>query len=489
MNIMYVLSIFDRDQQEMLGIKWLISKYAFPISEIQTDTQLAAVIEILENNAPHILCLELDMIPEDKWELIYAYLSVYRGKVIAMTAEATFERATQAMSMKAIDLWVKPISPTRIKQGLQQAIHQLGEINRNEPFEKNIQEINYHSLFRDDYTSFLYPVYLLKPEYKADLDLLQVFIEQFDFYDQPLLFSRSDGIVLVFRKDFPKAYEQAQRLLSEWEQTNGKPLSIVVHEGSNDKSLHQIYLQALQTMELTFFRGYRQVLLTNIMKNWVDMDPFLTMEEQRNWIHMLEAADREGIKTWMYQDFFTITMPYPEPGLLRTRLTSILAQVRRFMKQKGITQCEDAYQSIFHRVLYEPVLYRIVQDFILFINDLFQVIEENTVKFDVIETAIRYMEDNYAEPELSLIEVAEYVGRSPSYFSDLLSKRLQQSFRQLLLQIRMDKAKEILNTTDYPIRQVAEEVGFKQANYFSRVFKKTTNMTPREWRQGNKMKG
>src|SRR5699024_4174240 len=156
---------------------------------------------------------------------------------------------------------------------------------------------------------FLYPVYLIKPQYKADLELLQQFSEQFDFYDQPNIFSRSDGVVIVFQVPIADAYEEAQRFLSEWEQETKRPVSIVVHETTTEKSLNQIYQQVLEAMELTFFRGYRQVINTEMAQKWIDMDPFLTVEEQRSSIKMLDEKASEAIKAWMYDDFFNLSMP------------------------------------------------------------------------------------------------------------------------------------------------------------------------------------
>ncbi|MFP3490573.1 AraC family transcriptional regulator, partial [Staphylococcus sp. SIMBA_130] len=67
---MYKLLIADRDKQELLGIQWLISKYSFPITSIKLAEQVAEVINELENEIPDILCIELDMVPEDRWEMV-----------------------------------------------------------------------------------------------------------------------------------------------------------------------------------------------------------------------------------------------------------------------------------------------------------------------------------------------------------------------------------------------------------------------------------
>lgn len=485
---MYKLSIFDRDQQEIVGINWLISKYAFPISKIKTGSQISTIVEKLEKEPPDILCIELDMIPEDKWEMVKPYIQDYARQVIAITAEATFERAMQAMSIQAIDLWVKPLSPSRMKLALQRAVRNLSTHKQYVPFTEHQKKIPYESLFIDDHIPFTYPVYLLETEYKTDLDLLRTFIKQFDFYYEPIVFSKSDGVVLVFRHIFPDPYLQAQRLLGEWDQMTGKALAIVVHEQSEGASLHQIYRQLSKEMEKTFFTGYKQVLHTKNVSEWIDVDPFLTMEEQRQWVSMLAERNGEHVKKWLYADFFDIEPPYPEPGLLRTRLTSILAQVRRFMIQKGIVDRDEAYNKIFHSILYEPVLYRIVQDFILFLNDLFQAVEKQQTKYDIVEMAMAYMEKHYSNASLSLADVATHVQRSPSYFSYLLSKRREQSFKQLLLQIRIEKAKELLESTNEPIQNIASQVGFSHPNYFSKVFKIETGLSPRDFKQRTVLK-
>ncbi|MCI1114009.1 hypothetical protein MOQ26_23645, partial [Stenotrophomonas maltophilia] len=92
---------------------------------------------------------------------------------------------------------------------------------------------------------------------------------------------------------------------------------------------------ASQALNIRFFKGYRQVSVIQNRVNWKVIDPFLTPSEQRAWIDMLHDGNRDEIKQWMYQHFFFKEEPYPEPGLLRIRLTSILAQVRRYMKSHG----------------------------------------------------------------------------------------------------------------------------------------------------------
>ncbi|UOQ95450.1 DNA-binding response regulator [Halobacillus shinanisalinarum] len=484
---MYKLLIADRDRQELVGLEWLITKYSFPISNSRLVDQLVEVFDVLENEVPDVLCIELDMVAEDKWEMVKTFIDRYAEEVIAVTAEPTFERAMQAMEIEAVDLWVKPLSPSRVKNSLQQAFKNLSSQSNPNKDGESRHAARYESLFIEEHLPFPYPVYLVKTESIADLSHLRTFIEQFDFYYKPLVFSTSDRIALVFQETLPDPVKQAQRFLREWERSAGKPLAIVVHSEESQRSLHQIYMKLRKVMETTFFTGYQQVLSSGYNHDWTDMDPFLTMKEQRNWVFMLDEGHGGEIKTWMYEQFFSMEPPFPDPGLLRTRLTSILAQIRRFMIRKGITdeESEEKYKQVFDTILYSPVLYRIVQDMILFINYLLNSIEKhpNAAGIDIIEEAISYIEDHYEDPTLSLKEVARHVGRSPSYFSHILSNKYERSFREMLSYTRVQKAKEMLASSDETIQNIAHSTGFNNPNYFSRVFKSTTGQTPREYRR------
>lgn len=101
----------------------------------------------------------------------------------------------------------------------------------------------------------------------------------------------------------------------------------------------------------------------------------------------------------------------------------------------------------------------------------------------VMKKACDYAEKNYMH-EISLSQIAEYVGLSVSHFSALFKQHTNDSFINYLNQIRIDKAKELLCEPDLKIYQVAEIVGFSSVPYFNRVFKNTTGWSPNEYRKG-----
>jgi len=94
-----------------------------------------------------------------------------------------------------------------------------------------------------------------------------------------------------------------------------------------------------------------------------------------------------------------------------------------------------------------------------------------------IQAALQYIEDNYMN-KLTLDKVANYVYLNSSYLSQLFKKEMNMSFSDYVEQIRLKHAKILLKETDYSMNQIAEAVGFSSQNYFTRIFKKSTGLTP-----------
>jgi len=145
---------------------------------------------------------------------------------------------------------------------------------------------------------------------------------------------------------------------------------------------------------------------------------------------------------------------------------------------------EKEYRHIFHSILYDSILYRSVQNLILFVQKLFLAANDSPkmVKQDLIERGIAFIESHFANSDLKLEDVANYVDRNPSYFSHLLISKTGQGFTDILSSIRMKEAKRYLLETSKPVKEIASLVGYHNPNYFSRIFKEVVGMSPREFR-------
>jgi two-component system, response regulator YesN len=100
----------------------------------------------------------------------------------------------------------------------------------------------------------------------------------------------------------------------------------------------------------------------------------------------------------------------------------------------------------------------------------------------LIRQAKEYLEQHFADPELSLNEVAAQANLSPSHFSVVFSQETGQTFKEYLTQTRINKAKELLRMTTLRSADIAYRVGYNDPHYFSSVFKKNTGLSPIEFR-------
>ena len=105
---------------------------------------------------------------------------------------------------------------------------------------------------------------------------------------------------------------------------------------------------------------------------------------------------------------------------------------------------------------------------------------------DIIEIAKDQIRKTYMSDEISLNTIAAEVGMSPSYFSSIFSKEMGKTFVDYLTEIRMDRAKELLMCSSMKTSEIGYEVGYKDPHYFSYIFKKTQNCTPKEFRARGK---
>ena len=105
---------------------------------------------------------------------------------------------------------------------------------------------------------------------------------------------------------------------------------------------------------------------------------------------------------------------------------------------------------------------------------------------NIIEIAKDQIRKTYMSDEISLNTIAAEVGMSPGYFSSIFSKEMGKTFVEYLTEIRMDRAKELLMCSSMKTSEIGYEVGYKDPHYFSYIFKKTQNCTPKEFRARGK---
>ncbi|HHT48701.1 MAG TPA: helix-turn-helix domain-containing protein [Firmicutes bacterium] len=100
----------------------------------------------------------------------------------------------------------------------------------------------------------------------------------------------------------------------------------------------------------------------------------------------------------------------------------------------------------------------------------------------LVAKAVNYLLEHYAE-DISLVTVARELNISPGYFSRLFKEEVGIPFKNYLIAIRMDKAKQLLGQSGLTVSQVAAAVGYTDPNYFSQAFRKYEGISPSEYKE------
>ncbi|WP_008310853.1 response regulator [Leptolyngbya sp. PCC 6406] len=93
-----------------------------------------------------------------------------------------------------------------------------------------------------------------------------------------------------------------------------------------------------------------------------------------------------------------------------------------------------------------------------------------------------FIEAHYRQP-ISLKDVAQEVGYSPAYLTNLVQEQTGRSVKQWIIERRMVQARTLLATTDQPVRHIATASGYSDAGYFTRHFRQFHGTSPQDWRQ------
>lgn len=114
-------------------------------------------------------------------------------------------------------------------------------------------------------------------------------------------------------------------------------------------------------------------------------------------------------------------------------------------------------------------------------------VDQNRLYTKAVSDAINIIDDEYTK-NIKLEEVAKRVGVSSQYLSKIFKDETGQTFIEYLTNLRINRAKDIIQTSDQPIKQVGIMVGYRDPNYFSRIFRSVVGISPSDFKDSVKHK-
>ena len=112
---------------------------------------------------------------------------------------------------------------------------------------------------------------------------------------------------------------------------------------------------------------------------------------------------------------------------------------------------------------------------------------QNQKNSSAVQTVLDHMDCHFNDHNISIQQLADLVYLSPTYLSGIFKKQVGKTIGQYLTELRVEKAKGYLGDPQYRLYQIAEMVGYEDANYFGKIFKKQTGMLPSEYRESKRL--
>lgn len=100
---------------------------------------------------------------------------------------------------------------------------------------------------------------------------------------------------------------------------------------------------------------------------------------------------------------------------------------------------------------------------------------------EIIKTAMQFISQHFND-SLNLNTIANHVHLHPAYFSSIFKQSTGSTFKEYLNMVRIEESKRLLSNTNISIIEIAIATGFEDQSYFTKVFKKYTGITPKQYR-------
>lgn len=214
--------------------------------------------------------------------------------------------------------------------------------------------------------------------------------------------------------------------------------------------------------------------------NPVILQKFLSnglLEETENFVKdYFYAIGQEPLKSLVFRNYVTLNVRFSVMSFLK----EIGCDTRTLEQEDTEDVLSESSKSLENAIAYAEKI----------ISQAIALRDQNSGNKNrsILKTAVDFIDSHYMEEDMSLNKAANAANVSANHFSALFSQNMGQTFIEYLTNLRMNKAKEYLRCTSMRSSEIAGEIGYKDAHYFSYLFKKTQGMTPSDYRKAREDK-
>ncbi|MCM2535472.1 AraC family transcriptional regulator [Neobacillus pocheonensis] len=311
----------------------------------------------------------------------------------------------------------------------------------------------------------------------------------------PFVWTWTEEGVLALLLEFEKLPDPDRKkeilLLAERIQQVSDKIGICVSIGignfyDNPYLLYRSFEEAKKSMSGRFFQGNNLIFHTDMEKNIDESLKNPLTRDRTELLSLLRIGHKEGVVTHLIRFMESVAQAYQfNEDLFKSEVIDLLMTMSRIVLELGVnpasilTKTATFIQDLYPTIRYDKFVKKVCE----YAEWLSEEVEKSSIHdvSPIIKQAIHYMKENH-QKSITLEEISCYCHLSRFHFSHLFKKEVGSSVMDFLNTLRIDKALFYLETTDLNVQEIANQVGFQDPNYFSRLFKKYKQFTPTEYR-------
>lgn len=505
-----------------------------------SDGELA--YPLIKKEKPDILITDIKMPFMDGLELSrIVKKELPQIRILILTGYNEFDYAKTAIDIGIARYLLKPISSAKLLEAVKEVGEQIEKEQEQsrmlERYQKEMEEnvhLEQQKLWNElianklstaelleggqkvgmDFTAYAYQVFLFKITQGGDatggsrdfIDVSGKITQLAGTWENVLTFDRSpEGWVFLIKAQSDGEIGERLRACSQALVDVVSPYAEVEYFGGVGTVVHRLgdipgsYQEAGKAFAGRFFTSPNQIIcpadvirLHNRVEDKIDVSNIRSKKAERELVErFLRSGTAEEAGSFVEGYFLDIggqnvqSMLYRQYVMMDLYFSAVdFLQSMKIETEELPEYCRDVSEMVMNATTLQSM-----QDQIgtLFCETMKLRDRHSMKKYSaILEEARQFIRENYQREDMSLNTVASNVNISPSYFSAIFSAETGQTFVEYLTQVRLEKAKELLMCSSMRTAEIGYEVGYKDAHYFSYIFKKVVGCSPKEYKNRGK---
>ena len=473
---MIKILIVDDERIDREGVSYLLKKFEFPV-EIHAASSVDEALDIIRQQDIQILFTDICMPGKSGLDLIREAKEICPAiRCVIYSAHGEFEYAKQAMQHEVKYYILKPMKVEEFHETIQSVLNEI-MLDFQDDFKEQVLRLILGNTKEPVEFSKPYQVFLLdvsRPLFADSLCNMEGMIEE--KFGDVICVSLNEYQAVVFLNNEAEALEKlALEFFEKLESDKAAKVTIVLGGlVSSSVELLKVYSRMEDQLEAKFFTTKSQVLSVAASRNAGSEEYLMSIQDMESYIRRNEKMRALSQVEILFQDLEKCNAISPlYVKYLCTNIVHCCTEVNKNLSVEMVSAYVD-------RVFHCSNIYELKTGLADILDEALEDMTDDN--HSVIDQVIQIVEQEY-KTDISLEQIADRVFLSPSYLSYYFKKETGKNFVKYLTVYRLEKAKELLRTTDIKVVTISEMVGYLNSSYFCLLFKNYTGTTPIKYRE------